>query len=163
MRFPMEDEMRQQRWFRITALALGLFAINAVARLVIRFAFDGDDSAQGTATIVMFIVIALALAVLTFVRSQREKPSGWLPDVAFGALGGMLLTVLVGPFLSGHGPFADGAGDFFAQIWIYGACAIAGTLLGYWTAVMLGRDYRSRALKAFTEARKSRPRRVVGR
>jgi hypothetical protein len=29
--------------------------------------------------------------------------------------------------------------------------------------VMLGRDYRSKALKAYTEARKVRPRRVVGR
>ncbi|MEV0897694.1 hypothetical protein [Actinoplanes sp. NPDC049802] len=155
--------MRQQRWFRITALALGLFAINAVARLVIRFAFDGEDDAQSIATIVMFLAIGLTLAVLAFVRSQREKPAGWLPDVAFGALGGMALTVLVGPFLSGDGPFANGAGDFFSQVWIYGACAIVGILLGYWTAVVLGRDYRSRALKAFTEARKARPRRVVGR
>lgn len=154
--------MRQQRWFRITALAVALFAVNVIARLVIRFS-SGDESGQGLASIAMFAVIAVILAVLTFIRSQRQAPSDWLPDVGFGALGGMALTVLVGPFISGHGPFANGAGDFFSQIWLYGACAIAGTVIGYWSAVMLGRDYRSRALKAYTQARKTRPRRVVGR
>lgn len=155
--------MRHQRWFRITVLAVALFAINAVARLVIRFGFDDSDAAQTRATIVMFALVALVLGAFTFVRAQREKPSGWLPDVGFGALGGMLLTVLIGPFLSGNGPFTNGAGDFFAQIWLYAGCATAGTLIGYWTSVMLGLDYRSKALKAFTEARTARPRRVVRR
>ncbi|GIF36557.1 hypothetical protein [Actinoplanes xinjiangensis] len=154
--------MRQQRWFRITVLAVALFAVNVIARLVIRFSSE-DGSGQGTASIAMFATIVVILAVLTFLRSQRLAPGDWLPEVGFGALGGMALTVLLGPLVSGHGPFANGAGDFFAQIWLYAACAGAGTAIGYWTAVMLGRDYRSRALKAFTEARKVRPRRVVGR
>ncbi|MEV6347782.1 hypothetical protein [Actinoplanes sp. NPDC051851] len=153
----------RQRWFRITVLAVALFAINVVARLVVRVAFDGSDSAQGRSSIAMFTLIAVVLGVLTFVRAQRRKPGDWLPDVGFGAVGGMLLTVLVGPFLSGSEPFANGGGDFFAQVWLYGGCAIAGTVLGYWVAVLLGRDYRSRSLKAFTRAKAARPRRVVGR
>ncbi|GAA1588758.1 hypothetical protein [Actinoplanes couchii] len=156
--------MRQQRWFRITALAIALFAINAIARLVIRFSFDSDDdTALGFASIAMFSVIAVILAVLTFVRAQQVKPGDWLPDVGFGALAGLALIVLVGPFASGESPFQGGAGNFFAQIWLFGACAIAGTLIGYWVTVMLGRDHRSKALKAFTAARTERPRRVVGR
>ncbi|GAA4930600.1 hypothetical protein GCM10025331_13320 [Actinoplanes utahensis] len=156
--------MRQQRWFRIGALAVALFAINVIARLVIRFSSDGDDGrAQSLATIVMFVVVALVLAVLTFVRSQRDKLSDWMPDVGFGALAGMLLTVLVGPFVSGIGPFANGAGEFFSQIWLYCGFGVVGIAIGYGVAVMLGRDYRSRALKAFTQARTTRPRRVVGR
>ncbi|WP_430780891.1 hypothetical protein [Actinoplanes sp. G11-F43] len=156
--------MRQQRWFRITALAVALFAVNVIARLVIRFSDDSaDGGASGLASIAMFTVIALILGVLTFLRSQRVKPSAWLPDVGFGALAGMALIVLVGPFVSGDGPFEGGAGNFFAQIWLFIGCAGAGGLIGYWVAVMLGRDYRSRALKAFTQARSDRPRRVVGR
>ncbi|MET0415051.1 MAG: hypothetical protein ABW022_03410 [Actinoplanes sp.] len=155
--------MRQQRWFPIAALAVGLFAINVVARLVIRLGFDGDDDAQNSATIIMFAVIGVTLAVWTFVVSQRRPPAQWLIDSAGGAGGGLLLTVLVGPFISGGQPFASGAGDFFAQVWLYGAFAIVGTLLGYWIAVMLGRDYRSRSLKAFTESRSHKPRRVVRR
>jgi len=38
-----------------------------------------------------------------------------------------------------------------------------GTLLGYWIATMLGRDYRSKSLAAFARARTSKPRRVVRR
>jgi hypothetical protein len=155
--------MRQQRWFPIAALAVGLFVINLVTRLVIRFAFDSEDAAQSRASIVMFALIGLVLAVWVFFAAQRNRPSEWLPDAALGTIAAMLLTVLVGPFVSGGEPFADGAGTFFAQIWLYAGFAIVGTLLGYWVAVMLGRDYRSRSLKAFTQARLAKPRRVVRR
>ncbi len=155
--------MKQQRWFPIAALAVGLFAINVVARLVIRLGFDGDDGAENRATIAMFACIGLTLAVWTFIAAQRKRPAEWLTDLLLAAGAGLLLTVLVGPFVSGSQPFAGGAGDFFAQIWLYGAFAFVGTLLGYWIAVLLDRDYRSRSLKAFTESRSQKPRRVVRR
>jgi hypothetical protein len=156
--------MRQKRWFPIVALAVGLFVINVVARLVIRFAFTDSDTAQNRASIIMFAIIGVTLAVWTFVFSRRRPPIEWLiPDWVTGTAGGMLLTVLVGPFVSGGQPFGSGAGDFFAQIWLYAGFAIAGTLLGYWIAVLLGRDYRSRSLKAFSEQRQVKPRKVVRR
>ena len=155
--------MRRRRWFPIAVLAVGLFAINVVTRLVIRLGFDGDDTAENRASIIMFALIGLALAVVTFIRAQQVAPSRWLPDVGFGALGGMLLTILVGPFVSGDAPFSGGAGNFFSQIWLYGGFAIVGILLGYWLATALGRDYRSRSLKAYAQARAAKPRRVVRR
>src|SRR3954451_23989848 len=112
--------MRQQRWFPIAALAVGLFAINVVTRLVVRLGFDGDDAAENRATIIMFALTGVVLATYTFVVSQRRRPTQWLPDVGGGAIAAMLLIVLVGPFISGTTPFAGGAGDFFSQIWLYG-------------------------------------------
>jgi hypothetical protein len=155
--------MRQQRWFQVAVLAVGLFAINVATRLVIRLGFSGNTTAEDRASIVMFALIGLGLAVVTFLRAQRVAPSRWLPDLAFGAVGGMLLTILIGPFISGDAPFAGGAGNFFSQIWLYGGFAILGTLLGYWIATALGRDYRSKSLKAFAETRLAKPRRVVRR
>lgn len=156
--------MRQQRWFTIAALAVGLFAVNAVTRLVIRLGFKSDDSAQTKASIIMFAAVGLVLAGWTFTVAQRRRPSEWLvPDLVVGAVSAMLLTVLVGPLVSGGQPFDQGAGNFFAQIWLYCGFAIVGTLLGYWVAMVLGRDYRSRSLKAFTEVRAARPRRPVRR
>ena len=156
--------MRQQRWFPIAALATGLFAINVVARLIVRFGFDGDETVQSRVTLAMFAVIGVTLAVWTFVSCQRRPPSAWLlPDLVFGAVGGMLLTVLVGPVVSGGYPFDSGAGFFFSQIWLYGGFAIVGTLLGYWIATVLGRDHRSRSLAALTAARGAKPRRTVRR
>jgi ABC-type multidrug transport system permease subunit len=156
--------MRQQRWFPPAALAVGLFAINAVTRLIIRHWFNGDDSAESRASIVMFALIGLVLAVWTFIAAQRKRPSDWLlPDVIFGAVGGLLLTVLVGPFINGDEPFTSGVSSFFGQVWLYAGFAIVGTLLGYWIAVVLGRDYRSRSLKAYTQRAAVKPRRVVRR
>jgi hypothetical protein len=153
----------KQRWVPIAILAVGLFAINVIARLVIRLGFSGDDTAENRVSLIMFAVIGLALAVITFIRSQQKSPSEWLVELGAAAIGGMLLTVLVGPFVSGDGPFAGGAGNFFAQVWLYGGFAIVGTLLGYWVATALGRDYRSRTLSAFAQARATKPRRVVRR
>lgn len=156
--------MRQQRWFPIAALAVGLFAINVVARLVTRFGFDGDDDAGGRVTIVMFSLVGLVLAVYAFVVSQRRRPSEWLvPDLVLGVAGGMLLTLLVGPFISGDQPFSGGSEGFFSQFALYLGFAAAGVLVGYWIAVALDRDYRSRSLRAYAEARRARPRRIVRR
>lgn len=156
--------MTQRRWFPIAALGLGLFAINAVTRLVMRLGFHGNDSAENKASIVMFALLGIVLAVWSFVVSQARRPSEWLvPDWFLATVGGMLLTVLAGPFISGNQPFSGGAGSFFSQIWLYVGFALVGTLLGYGIAVMLGRDYRSRALTAYTAARTAKPRKVVRR
>ena len=153
----------RQRWVQIALLGAALFAINVIARLVIRIGFHDDDTAQNRVSIVMFAVIGIVLAAVTFVRAQRVPPSSWLPELGVAAIAGMLLTILVGPFVSGDTPFEGGAGNFFSQVWLYGGFAIVGTLLGYWIATMLGRDYRSRSLAAFARAKTAKPRRVVRR
>ncbi|MFI5494923.1 hypothetical protein [Actinoplanes sp. NPDC051859] len=153
----------KQRVVPIAVLAGALFAVNVVARLITRFGFDGDDTAQYRITIGMFATIGVILASVAYVRAQKSLPSEWLPSLAAAAIGGMLLTILVGPFLSGGYPFSAGAGNFFSQIWLYGGFAIVGILFGYWIATMLGRDYRSQSLKAFTAAKAGKPRRVVRR
>jgi hypothetical protein len=153
----------RQRWKSVALLAAGLFAINVIARLVIRIGFQENETAENRVSIVMFAAIGIVLAIVTFVRAQRVPPSSWLPELAAAAIGGMLLTILVGPFVSGDSPFSGGAGNFFSQVWLYGGFAIVGTLLGYWVATMLGRDYRSKSLAAFAKAKLTKPRRVVRR
>lgn len=153
----------RQRWLRIAELAAVLFAVNVVTRLVVRFGFDGRDAAETRASMVMFAIIALVLGTVTFLRSRAVLPGGWLPEITAAALIGMLLTILVGPFISGDTPFDSGAGNFFSQVWLYGGFAIVGTLLGYWIATALGVDYRSKVLKAMAQGNLGRPRRVVRR
>ena len=153
----------RQRWAPVAALAVGLFAINVIARLITRLGFDGDDTAENRVSLAMFAAIGLVLAVATFLRCQQKRPGQWLSEVAAAAVGGMLLTVLIGPFVSGDTPFEGGAGTFFSQIWLYCGFAVVGTLLGYWIATALGRDYRSRTLSAYARARATKPRRVVRR
>jgi hypothetical protein len=84
-------------------------------------------------------------------------------DLSGGALVGCLFSVLVGPFISGGTPFANGPGFFFSTIWLYGGVAIGSSLLALLVLTALGQDHRSRALKRFAETQRARPRRPVRR
>ncbi|MEJ3741991.1 hypothetical protein WEI85_01645 [Actinomycetes bacterium KLBMP 9797] len=153
----------RDRWLRIGVLAGVLFAVNVVARLVARFGFDGETEAEDRVSLAMFVVIGLILAAMAFVWGRRYPVGRWIADLGAAALGAMLLTIFVGPFLSGDGPFTGGAGRFFSQIWLYGGFAIGGALLGYLILVTLGWDYRSQSLQRFAETKLAKPRRPVRR
>jgi hypothetical protein len=153
----------KQRWVQVAMLAAALFVVNVAARLIIRFGFESDPAtaptAENRASIVMFSVIGLILAVTAFLQSQRKPLSAWAPEQAVAGVAAMLLTILAGPFISGSQPFTGGADHFFSQVWLYLGFGAAGTLLGFWIATALGRDYRSKGLQAFATARANRPRR----
>ncbi|MEU7995606.1 hypothetical protein AB0B83_09735 [Micromonospora sp. NPDC049060] len=153
-----------ERWRAIGVLAVALFAVNVVARLITRFGFDGDDTAAADrVSLGMFVVIGLALAAVAFVWGRRRPVSAWGADLAAAVGIALLLTVLVGPLLVGDNPFGGGAGTFFAQIWLYLAAAGVGVLLGYLLLTALGLDHRSQSLKRYAELRATKPRRVVRR
>jgi hypothetical protein len=140
-----------------------LFALNVVARLIVRWGFDGDTEVSDRVSLGMFAVIGVILAVVAFVWGRRVPLARWTGDLAAAVLVAMVLTIFIGPFLSGSQPFADGAGAFFSQIWLYAGCTGVGALLGYLVLTALGLDYRSQSLKRYAEAKRSKPRRVVRR
>jgi Na+/melibiose symporter-like transporter len=152
-----------KRWRDVGVLVGALFAVNVVARLITRLAFDGDDAAANRVSLVMFVVIGLILAAVAFFWGRRRPLAAWSADMALTVLVAMLLTVLVGPLLVGHNPFAGGAGTFFAQIWLYLLATGAGVLLGYLVLTALGLDHRSQQLKRYAEVKAAKPRRVVRR
>jgi lipoprotein signal peptidase len=153
----------RQRWLPFLAIAIGLFAINVATRLIVRWGFNGNETAESRASLIMFALVGAVLAGVAFARSRNVPPSTWLPELAVTAIIGLLLTILVGPFVSGDLPFSGGAGNFFSQVWLYAGFAIVGTLLGYWIATAMGVDYKSRSLQAFARAKLAKPRRVVRR
>ncbi|NES15341.1 MULTISPECIES: hypothetical protein [Micromonospora] len=153
----------KERWRAIGVLAAALFLVNVAARLVNRFVFPDDDTATDRITLLMFVVIGLILAVLAF-RWGRDRPVGWwAADLTAAVAVALALTVFVGPLLVGESPFANGAGFFFAQIWLYLAATAAGVLVGFLTLTALGRDHRSQQLKRYAELKAAKPRKVVRR
>ncbi|ASW56648.1 hypothetical protein [Plantactinospora sp. KBS50] len=153
----------RERWRPIGVLAGVLFAVNVVARLVTRFAFDNGTEASDRISLAMFAVLGVVLAGTAFRWGRHAPLARWSGDLAVAVLVAMALTIFVGPFLNSSQPFADGAGAFFSQIWLYLGCAALGTLIGYLLLTALGRDYRSESLKRYTEIQRAKPRRVVRR
>lgn len=143
----------RNRWLPVGVLAGVLFAVNVVARLVGRFAVDDDLSAQDTVSTVMFIVLGLITAVLAFRWGRARALDSWSGDLVAIVTAAMLLTVLAGPFISGDSPFQNGAGAFFAQIWLYLGFTVGGAILGYLVLMVLGWDHRSQSLKRYEENR----------
>ncbi|MBE1487085.1 hypothetical protein [Plantactinospora soyae] len=153
----------KERWLPVGVLVGVLFGINVLARLIARFAFSEDTELQDRLSLAMFATIGLVLATLAFIRGQRRPLPDWGGEMALAVLIAMVLTIFVGPFISGSQPFGAGAGAFFSQIWLYAGFTAGGVLLGYLVLTALGRDYRSRSLKRFAEAKQAKPRRVVRR
>ncbi len=153
----------RERWRAVGVLAIALFVVNVVARLVIRFGFDGDEAAADRVTLGMFVVVGLILAWVAFSRGRRYPVAQWGAEVA-GAIGIALgLTMLIAPLLVGTSPFAGGSATFFWQVVLYLAATSAGVFLGYLLLTTLGRDHRSQSLKRYAETSAAKPRRIVRR
>lgn len=153
----------RERWLRIGMLAGALFAINVAARLVTRLAYHNDDDRQTTVGLVSLSVIGVVFAVMVFIWGRNRPIGVVVADLAGAALIGCALTIFVGPFISGEGPFSDGAGVFFGQIWQYAGFAGGGTLVGYLLLIAFGLDYKSKMLARIAQAGMSKPRRPVRR
>ncbi|MFY1634056.1 hypothetical protein ACN27F_12370 [Solwaraspora sp. WMMB335] len=153
----------RQRWLPVGVLAGALFTVNVVARLVSRFAFEADTEAQDRLSLAMFAVIAVTLGVVAFFWGRHRPVDRWGGDLAVAVLGALVLTIFVGPFISGDHPFSNGAGAFFAQIWLYAGFSVGGVLIGYLVLTAMGWDHRSQSLKRYAETKLSKPRRVVRR
>ncbi|MEV4412104.1 hypothetical protein [Catellatospora sp. NPDC049609] len=148
----------KERWLPVGAIAGVLFAVNVVARWVAKGIDDADK--QSMAGFVALGVIGLVFLVMA-VRWGRTRPiARVVADLA--AAGGVacLLSIFLGPLLTWESPFANGAGAFFAQIWVYAAVFAVGTGLGLAGLVAFAADYRSKQLKSFAERSKAHPRRV---
>jgi hypothetical protein len=152
-----------ERWRQIGLVAAGLFAVTVAARLVSRFSANDNKHMQDRISWVAFGVIAAGLSVLAFLWARRYPMLRVTFDLGGAVLIACLLSVLVGPLITGGGPFKNGAGFFFAQIWLYLGVAFGGGLLGLLIVTALGQDYRSQALKRFTQTQLAKPRRPVKR
>jgi hypothetical protein len=153
----------KERWLPVGVLAGVLFAVNVAARLVARIGFSGDNEAEDRISLGMFVVIGLILATMAFIWGRRHPAGRWIADIGAAVLVAMVLTIFVGPFISGDTPFEGGAGEFFSQVWLYGGFAGGGALVGFLILTALGMDYRSQSLKRFAEAKLAKPRRPVRR
>jgi hypothetical protein len=157
----------RQRVLRIGVLVAALFLINVIARLVARLAF-GDATAEHLAAQerlawLGWASVALVMAVAAWWWGRQRTPGEVATDLTIGAAAAGLLYVTAGPFISGPPWFEEGLGGSIISLTIYLSVAGVGALLGMLLLIALGRDYTSRALRDYAQARSTRPRRAVRR
>jgi hypothetical protein len=153
----------KERWLPVGILAGVLFVINALGRVVAKLWADGNEQRETNAGYVALALICLVMiaAAVRWVRRYPTPRVWW--DFAVAAVAGCLLSVLIGPFIVGDQPFAEGAGIFFRQIWWYLGLTLGGAGFGALVVMTLGQDWKSQAWKRYAEQNRNRPRKVVRR
>ncbi|HET8682272.1 MAG TPA: hypothetical protein VFM54_10415 [Micromonosporaceae bacterium] len=151
----------RERWQPVAILAAALFVTNLVARVGIRIFAADNDPWQVRVGLATMSLIAAIVAVCAFLWARRHPMGRTVADLGAAVLAACVLSVLVGPFVSGTQPFAEGAGAFFALIWQYLAFALGGAVLGIIAVVGTGLDHRSQALKRYAESQRIRQRRAM--
>jgi hypothetical protein len=153
----------RERWLPVGVLAGILFATNAVGRVIAKLWADGDDDREIRVGLVVLTVIGLVtLAAAVRWVHRYPVPRVWA-DLGFAVGAACLASVLVGPLLVGSTPLAEGIGLFFRQIGWYLAVALGAGIFGGLVVMTMGRDWKSRAWKRYSEQARSRPRKVVRR
>ncbi len=153
----------RDRWQPVGILAGVLFLVNVVCRFIVWQLTPKSDSKQIALGLIALGLVAVIMGWAGFRWSIRYPTSRVGADLAATIAVACALTVLVGPFAGGSVPFKEGAGFFFGEIWQYLGFAGGGTIVGMLIAIALGRDYRSKALKRYTQVTAAKPRRVVRR
>jgi hypothetical protein len=152
----------RERWLPVGLLAVGLFATNVVARVVVRLAAHNEKSQTRIGLIAMGAV-AVVMVGAAYWWARRYAIPRVVGDLAVAAVAGCLLSVLIGPFAGGSRPLKEGVGFFVAQIWEYLAISAGGVLFGLLLVMALGQDWKSRQWKRYAESVKAKPRRVARR
>jgi hypothetical protein len=144
-------------------LAGALFTTNVIARWVVRLFGGNNDGFTARIGLVALITVAVVMAVAAFWWARPHPLPRVVGDLALGAVGGCLLSVLISPLLVGTTPLRDGADFFINQILYYLATAVAGATFGMLVVTALGKDYKSRSWQRYHEQLRAKPRRVVRR
>jgi hypothetical protein len=147
----------------VGVLTGALFATNVIARWVVRLFGATDEGFTTRIGLVALITVAVVMAVAAFWWARPHPLPRVVRDLALGAVAGCLLSVLIGPLLVGTTPLRDGVDFFINQILYYLATAVAGATFGMLLVTALGRDYKSRSWKRYSDQLRAKPRRAVRR
>src|SRR3954468_23312248 len=120
----------KERWLPVGLVAGGLFLVNLVARLVVRFAAGSDDDKQVTIGLWALFAVGAVMVPVAFWYGRRHPMIRVIADLGLAVVVACLLAVLIGPLLSGVGPFSNGVGLVFRQFFYFVGLSAIGSVLG---------------------------------
>jgi hypothetical protein len=151
----------KDRWLKIGGVALGLFAVNVIARLVTlkgKFATESQQLRIGVIAVVAVAVIMVAAAAWWSIRYPLGR---MVADLGGATLIAALASTLLGPFVVKSSPFASGLGYFMGQMLLFAAIGAVAMALGFVGTVAFGRDWKSRGLKSYSDRYRAKPPKMV--
>ncbi len=151
----------KQRWLPVGLIALAIFVVNGASRLISHKFEINDDAAQATLGRIGVIVIGVLLFAVAIWWAIKYPFQRLIADVGLAILAGTVLAVVIGPFLGGSRPFAEGLEFFVYEVLLFLGIGAAAILLGFVVAVALGKDWRSRGLKRYEQHYARKPHRTA--
>ncbi|GAA2589534.1 hypothetical protein GCM10010399_19550 [Dactylosporangium fulvum] len=153
----------KERWLPASLVAGGLFLVNIIARLVVRFAAGSDDDKQITIGLWALFAVGAIMIPIAFWYGRRHPMLRVVGDLGLAAVVACLLAVLVGPFVSGVAPFSSGVGLVFRQFSYFVGLSAIGAVFGLLALMTMGLDYRSQSWKRYIQRVGTKPRKSVRR
>jgi hypothetical protein len=151
----------KKRWLLIGLLALGIFVINVIARVITKQFDIADENDQITVGLIGIVAVGVVLIAAAVWWAVRYPFSRLVFDIGAAVILGALLSLILGPFAGGSKPFVEGLGNFVGQFLMFLGIAAVGVMLGFLGVVTLGRDWKSRGLRTYERNYRSRPHRAV--
>jgi hypothetical protein len=153
----------KERWMPVGLVAGGLFLVNVVARLVVRFGAGSDDDKQITIGLWALFAVGAVMIPVAFWYGRKHPMLRVIGDLGIAVVIACVLAVLIGPFVSGVGPFSNGVGLVFRQFFYFLGLSAIGAMIGLLVLMTTGLDYRSQSWKRYIERTSTKPRKVVRR
>ncbi|WP_433056542.1 hypothetical protein [Dactylosporangium sp. CS-033363] len=153
----------KERWLPVGLVAAGLFVVNVIARLVVRVGAGDDDAKQITIGLWALFAVGAVMIPVAFWYGRRVPMIRVVGELGLAVVIACLLAVLIGPFVSGVGPFENGVGLVFRQFFYFLGLSAIGAVIGLGILMTTGLDYKSQSWKRYIERNDTKPRKAVRR
>jgi len=153
----------RHRWTPVVLVALALFVINAVGRVVVWAAGLNGDDQMFMASLYSMLAMALVSGYAGFRWTRRYESVRVVGEVGFAIIVGGLLTTLVSPLFVGLDPFSGGPSIVLRQLGVCFAICALGAIVGALIVLAMGQDRRARAWKYQEQRLRAKPRRAAKR
>ncbi len=142
-------------------VALALFVINVIGRVIVLLAGWSDPNKMVLTSLYSMLAMALVAGYAGYRWARRYDMSRVVGEVGSALVFGALLATLIGPLLVGLNPFSGGLGIVLRQLGMCFAICAVGGFVGMLLVLALGQDRKSRAWRYQVERSRAKPRRVV--
>jgi hypothetical protein len=150
----------RNRWVRVGLVALAIFVVNVLSRLISHLTSDNSPAGQAAAAasnkvsalaLIGAGLVVVIMAVAGAIWAVRYPFQRLVFDLGAAAVVSALLSLLIAPFAGGTVPFDEGLGTFVGEFLQFVGLSALGGFLGFIAMVVLGKDWKSRGLRTYEE------------